>query len=90
MDPSRCEELLVVTLVFSECIPTDLWTGLGVALAAMARAAAGSAGHEPVWLSMQYNPHLSISMIFFMHWPYCALLVRCIKGLSALQFIKNT
>lgn len=90
MDPSRCEELLVVRLVFSECIPTDLWTGLGVAMAAMARAAAGSAGPEPVWLSMQYNPHLSISMIFFMHRPYCALLVRCIKGLSALQFIKNT
>lgn len=86
MSPSWCEELLVVTLNFSECIPTNMWTGPGVALAAMARAAAGSAGPEPVWLSMQYTPHLSISLIFFRHQPYCAWLVRCIKGLSALQF----
>lgn len=42
----------MVTLIFSEFIPTDLGTGPGVALAAIARAAAGSAGSEPVWLSM--------------------------------------
>lgn len=60
------------------------WTRCG--LAAMARAAAGSAGPEPVWLSMQYNAHLSISLIFFRHQPYCAWLVRWIKGLSPLQF----
>lgn len=82
MSPSWCEELLVVTLIFSECIPTDLGTGPGVALAAIARAAAGSAGSEPVWLSMQYTPHLSISLIFVRHQLYCAWLVRCIKGLS--------
>lgn len=57
MAPSWFEELLVVTLI-SECIPTDPWTGLGVAVAAMAKAAAGPLGPEPVWLSMQHNPHL--------------------------------
>lgn len=31
MSPSWCEELLVVTLIFSECIPTNMWTGTGVA-----------------------------------------------------------
>lgn len=50
------------------------------------QSAAGSAGPEPVWLSTHCTPHLSISLIFFRHQPYCAWLVRCTRGLSALQF----